>query len=76
VDGAHPITKDGGEMLLNRTWRPQLATIGADGKPTQMYLLTLHQVFQLVHQQEMSSDLKPRFNSQYGELLVVLEILI
>ena len=28
-----PITKDGAELVLNRTWRPQLAVVGADGLP-------------------------------------------
>jgi len=30
--GMHPMA-DGGEALLNRTWRPALSTIGADGFP-------------------------------------------
>ncbi len=33
VDGAHPITKDATEVLLNRTWRPTLAVTGVDGMP-------------------------------------------
>jgi acetylornithine deacetylase/succinyl-diaminopimelate desuccinylase-like protein len=28
-----PITDDGAELVLNRTWRPQLAVVGADGLP-------------------------------------------
>jgi len=33
VDGACPIATDHQELLLNRTWRPALAIIGADGLP-------------------------------------------
>lgn len=33
VDGAGPVAKDHQELLLNRTWRPALAVIGADGLP-------------------------------------------
>jgi acetylornithine deacetylase/succinyl-diaminopimelate desuccinylase-like protein len=33
VDGAHPISEDLLELLLNRTWRPTLAVTGADGLP-------------------------------------------
>ncbi|HJU22186.1 MAG TPA: M20 family metallopeptidase [Casimicrobiaceae bacterium] len=32
-DGMHPMADDGAEALLNRTWRPALSTIGADGFP-------------------------------------------
>jgi acetylornithine deacetylase/succinyl-diaminopimelate desuccinylase-like protein len=28
-----PVTKDLSELVLNRTWRPQLATVGLDGAP-------------------------------------------
>jgi acetylornithine deacetylase/succinyl-diaminopimelate desuccinylase-like protein len=31
--GTRPIVSDGSELVLNRTWRPQLAVIGADGLP-------------------------------------------
>lgn len=31
--GMQPVTPDPAELLLNRTWRPQLAVIGADGLP-------------------------------------------
>ncbi len=34
VKGAEPVTKDLSELVLNRTWRPQLAVIGMDGVPT------------------------------------------
>ncbi|HXI87211.1 MAG TPA: hypothetical protein VNH64_07120, partial [Parvularculaceae bacterium] len=33
VDGAEPVTNDVKELILNRTWRPQLAVIGFDGVP-------------------------------------------
>lgn len=33
VDGACPVTKEHQELLLNRTWRPALAVVGADGLP-------------------------------------------
>lgn len=33
VDGACPVAHDHKELLLNRTWRPALAVIGADGLP-------------------------------------------
>lgn len=33
VDGMHPVTEDLTELVLNRTWRPQLAVTGADGLP-------------------------------------------
>jgi len=33
VEGMKPMHKDLGELLLNGTWRPMLATIGADGLP-------------------------------------------
>ena len=33
VDGAWPMGSDPVELLLNRTWRPMLANIGADGMP-------------------------------------------
>ena len=32
--GMTPVTQDIVELVLNRTWRPQLATIGMDGLPT------------------------------------------
>jgi len=32
-DGVDPVTKDPGELVLNRTWRPFLAVTGADGLP-------------------------------------------
>ena len=32
--GMTPVTQDLVELVLNRTWRPQLATIGMDGLPT------------------------------------------
>jgi acetylornithine deacetylase/succinyl-diaminopimelate desuccinylase-like protein len=31
-----PIVSDGAELVLNRTWRPQLAVVGADGLPAPM----------------------------------------
>ena len=31
--GTRPMVDDGGEALLNRTWRPALSVIGADGLP-------------------------------------------
>jgi acetylornithine deacetylase/succinyl-diaminopimelate desuccinylase-like protein len=33
VKGAEPVTTDLGELVLNRTWRPQLAVIGMNGVP-------------------------------------------
>ena len=33
VDGAQPMTPDGTEQLLGRTWRAALSVIGADGLP-------------------------------------------
>ncbi|GLQ95964.1 M20 family metallopeptidase [Dyella mobilis] len=33
VEGMHPVTEDLTELVLNRTWRPQLAVTGADGLP-------------------------------------------
>ena len=33
VDGMQPVTEDLTELVLNRTWRPQLAVTGADGLP-------------------------------------------
>jgi acetylornithine deacetylase/succinyl-diaminopimelate desuccinylase-like protein len=33
VDGMHPVTEDLTELVLNRTWRPQLAVTGAEGMP-------------------------------------------
>jgi acetylornithine deacetylase/succinyl-diaminopimelate desuccinylase-like protein len=33
VDGMHPVTEDLTELVLNRTWRPQLAVTGGDGLP-------------------------------------------
>ena len=35
VDGAHPVAKDAevAEHILNRTWRPALSVLGADGLP-------------------------------------------
>ena len=33
VDGAQPMTPDGGEQLLGRTWRAAMSVIGADGLP-------------------------------------------
>ena len=33
VDGMRAMADDGAEALLNRTWRPALSTIGADGFP-------------------------------------------
>jgi acetylornithine deacetylase/succinyl-diaminopimelate desuccinylase-like protein len=34
VDGTAPVTTDLAQLVLNRTWRPQLATIGMDGIPS------------------------------------------
>ena len=31
--GTRPLTTDGVELVLNRTWRPQLAVVGAEGLP-------------------------------------------
>ncbi|HET6612175.1 MAG TPA: M20 family metallopeptidase [Kofleriaceae bacterium] len=33
VDGAHPVSEDLGELILNRTWRPTLSITGAGGLP-------------------------------------------
>ncbi|GFZ95477.1 M20 family metallopeptidase [Dyella caseinilytica] len=33
VEGMQPVTHDLTELVLNRTWRPQLAVTGADGLP-------------------------------------------
>jgi len=33
VKGSRPITLDGTELILNRTWRPQLSVTGASGMP-------------------------------------------
>jgi acetylornithine deacetylase/succinyl-diaminopimelate desuccinylase-like protein len=33
VEGMHPVSPDRVELLLNRTWRAQLATVGAAGLP-------------------------------------------
>jgi len=33
VDGAGPVSLDTTELLLNKTWRPQLSVIGANGFP-------------------------------------------
>ncbi|MFQ5671000.1 MAG: M20 family metallopeptidase [Acidobacteriota bacterium] len=33
IDGMQPVTTDPEELLLNRTWRPQLAITGIDGLP-------------------------------------------
>lgn len=33
ADGMHPVESDRVELILNRTWRPQLAITGADGLP-------------------------------------------
>ncbi len=32
--GTHPVTEDPGELILNRTWRPQLAVTGIEGMPS------------------------------------------
>jgi acetylornithine deacetylase/succinyl-diaminopimelate desuccinylase-like protein len=34
VEGMAPVTSDLAELILNRSWRPQLATIGIDGLPS------------------------------------------
>jgi len=34
VEGAQPTTKDHVELVLNRTWRPQLSYVGASGFPS------------------------------------------
>lgn len=33
VEGMHPVTENLTELVLNRTWRPQLAVTGVDGMP-------------------------------------------
>jgi acetylornithine deacetylase/succinyl-diaminopimelate desuccinylase-like protein len=33
VDGIRPVSDDGTELVLNRTWRPALSVIGIDGAP-------------------------------------------
>ena len=34
VSGARPVTSDGTELVLNRTWRPALSVTGIEGLPT------------------------------------------
>lgn len=34
VEGMRPVTEDLVELVLNRTWRPQVATIGMEGVPS------------------------------------------
>ena len=34
IDGAHPVSRDRTELVLNRTWRPALSVTGVDGLPT------------------------------------------
>jgi len=34
VEGANPISKDNTDLVLNRTWRPQLSYVGANGFPS------------------------------------------
>jgi acetylornithine deacetylase/succinyl-diaminopimelate desuccinylase-like protein len=34
VEGMRPVTSDVAELILNRTWRPQLAVIGMEGIPS------------------------------------------
>ncbi|MDQ6646626.1 MAG: M20 family metallopeptidase [Pseudomonadota bacterium] len=34
VDGMQPVSRDLSELVLNRTWRPQLAVTGVDGMPS------------------------------------------
>jgi acetylornithine deacetylase/succinyl-diaminopimelate desuccinylase-like protein len=34
VEGAQPLTKDHAQLEINRTWKPQLAYVGATGFPT------------------------------------------
>ena len=34
VEGMQPVTEDLTELVLNRTWRPQLAVTGVDGMPS------------------------------------------
>ena len=34
AEGMKPVSYDSEELILNRTWRPQLAVIGADGLPS------------------------------------------
>ncbi|SEU10681.1 M20 family metallopeptidase [Stigmatella erecta] len=33
VEGARPVTNDGTELILNRTWRPALSVTGVEGMP-------------------------------------------
>ena len=33
IDGAQPVSRDGAELLLNKTWRPQLSVTGVGGMP-------------------------------------------
>jgi acetylornithine deacetylase/succinyl-diaminopimelate desuccinylase-like protein len=33
IDGAHPVSRDRTELVLNRTWRPALSITGIDGLP-------------------------------------------
>jgi acetylornithine deacetylase/succinyl-diaminopimelate desuccinylase-like protein len=33
IEGMHPVSEDRVELILNRSWRPQLAVTGADGLP-------------------------------------------
>jgi acetylornithine deacetylase/succinyl-diaminopimelate desuccinylase-like protein len=33
VEGARPVSKDVGELILNRTWRPALSVTGVEGMP-------------------------------------------
>ncbi|HET7359449.1 MAG TPA: M20 family metallopeptidase [Rhodanobacteraceae bacterium] len=67
VDGMHPVSDDLVELMLNRTWRPQLAITGADGLPP---LRSAGNVLRPQTSAKLSLRLPPTLNgSKAGELV-------
>jgi len=56
-----PVTLDNAQLLLNRTWRPQLGIIGADGMPS---CLTAGNVLRAETALQLSVRLPPNVNSK------------
>ncbi len=64
---AHPISKDNTELVLNRTWRPQLAITGAAGLPD---IGSAGNVMRPITSARVSLRLPPEVNGRKARALV------
>jgi len=60
AEGCGPVSRDNNELILNRTWRPQLSVTGADGLPA---LKSSGNVLRTHTALKLSLRLPPRINA-------------